>query len=138
MLAALEAEHAAVFAYGVLGAFTNPSRADQVAVDSAAHRARRDATIDLLTSLGETVPPPAAGYRLPAEVTDQVPAAQMAELVETDTAVAWRAAVERADDAQVRTFAIDALGETAVRLARWRAALGAEPATLPLPGTPDE
>ena len=47
---ALRAEHAAVYAYGLIAAFSNPARIGDISADAAAHRARRDATIDALTA----------------------------------------------------------------------------------------
>lgn len=136
LIDALKAEYAAVFAYGVIAAFANPQRADQVARDAAAHRARRDSTVDALTAASVTAPEPEAGYTIPFPVDDQIPAARLAETVETDCAAAWRSVVERADAEHTRGTAIDALTETAVRLANWRTLLGTAPPTVPFPGQP--
>jgi len=43
---ALSAEYAAVYAYGIIAAYANHDRDKLVSESTAAHRARRDATID--------------------------------------------------------------------------------------------
>lgn len=133
---ALAAEHAAVFGYGVVAAFAEPSRAAEVAADTAAHRARRDATAEALRAAGVEPPVAAPGYTVPFPVTDPVQAAQLALQIETDTAVAWRSVIERARSEPTRATALDALTETALRAARWRTALGIVPPTVALPGQP--
>ncbi|WP_068160719.1 ferritin-like domain-containing protein [Rhodococcus phenolicus] len=133
---ALNAEHAAVFGYGLVAAFSNPARGDEVSADTAAHRARRDATIDALTAANVTPPVAAAGYTVPFPVTDPVSAAQLAVQIETDVAVAWRSVVERATTEPTRGTAVDALTESALRGARWRVNLGVAPPTVALPGQP--
>lgn len=136
LIAALEAEHAAVFAYGVIAAFANPARSAQVDADVAAHRAMRDALVDSLKSAGITPPRAAAGYSTPFPVVDPVSAAQLAAQTEFDVAVAWRSVVENGDTPETRSFATDALTATAIRCAVWRSALGIDPWTLAFPGRP--
>ncbi|AMY18799.1 MULTISPECIES: ferritin-like domain-containing protein [Nocardiaceae] len=133
---ALAAEHAAVFAYGVVAAFSNPTRDPLVAQYAADHRARRDATIDALTAADVDAPPAAAGYTVPFPVTDAVAAARLAQQVEEDTAVAWRSVIERARSAPTREAAVVALTDAARRAASWRAILGIFPSTVAFPGTP--
>ncbi len=136
LIDALDAEYAAVFAYGIVGAFSNPDRANLVAANTAAHRARRNATIDALTAASVTAPEPQAGYTVPFPVVDPVSAAQLAATVEAETAVAWRSVIERAQSEHTRGVGIDALTEAAVRLANWRMILGTAPPTMPFPGQP--
>jgi hypothetical protein len=131
---ALAAEHSAVFGYGVVSAFADPARADDVATDTAAHRARRDATIDALISVGVDPPVAAPGYTVPFPVIDPSSAARLALQIETDTAVAWRSVVERARSEPARANAIEALTDTAVRAAHWRTHLGIVPPSVPFPG----
>ncbi|WP_138999059.1 ferritin-like domain-containing protein [Rhodococcus zopfii] len=133
---ALNVEHAAVFGYGVVAAFSNPARGGEVSADTAAHRARRDATIDALTAANVTPPVAAPGYTVPFPVTDPISAAQLAVQIETDVAVAWRSVVERATAESTRGAAIEALTESALRGARWRVNLGVAPPTVALPGQP--
>ncbi|MEG8178906.1 ferritin-like domain-containing protein [Nocardia terpenica] len=131
---ALNAEYTAVFAYGVIAAYASAERNKIVAEYLAAHRARRDATIDALKSLGAPVPAPAAAYNTPFPVNDPIPAAKLAVTVESDTAATWRSVVERCDSPALRRTATDALTECAVRLATWQSILGTNPATASFPG----
>ncbi|MGV9678325.1 ferritin-like domain-containing protein [Nocardia sp. NPDC003482] len=131
---ALEAEYAAVYAYGLIAAYASRERTKIVAEYTAAHRARRDATIDQLKSLGASIPAPAAAYTPPFPVDDPIPAAKLAVTVESDTAAAWRSVVERTTTSELRHTAIEALTESAVRLATWQTILGTNPATAVLPG----
>ncbi|WP_280257363.1 ferritin-like domain-containing protein [Nocardia wallacei] len=133
---ALSAEYAAVYAYGVIAAYAAAERNQVVAEFTAAHRARRDATADILKSLGANVPAPAAAYPPPFAVNDPIPAAKLAVTVESETAVAWRSVVERATSPDIRRTGADALTECALRLTTWQAILGTNPPTIPFPGKP--
>ncbi|MFI1917192.1 ferritin-like domain-containing protein [Nocardia sp. NPDC020380] len=133
---ALSAEYAAVYAYGVIAAYANTDRAKLVAEYTAAHRARRDATIDALKAAGAPVPDSAAAYTAPFPVDDPIPAAKLAVTVESDCAVAWRSVVEQSDLPATRRTGIEALTDSAVRLANWQAILGTNPATIAFPGKP--
>ncbi len=133
---ALRAEHAAIFAYGIVAAYSNPTRAGQIAADTAAHRARRDATIDALTAAAVAAPPTEPGYTVPFPVTEPTAAIRLAVEVEEDTATAWLSVIERAQSESTRATAVDALTESAVRAANWRAVLGVAPPTVAFPGRP--
>ncbi|WP_280299089.1 DUF4439 domain-containing protein [Nocardia neocaledoniensis] len=132
--AALDREYAAVYSYGVVAAYANADRARLVAEFSAAHRARRDATVELLEASGSAPAAPAAAYNPPFPVDDPIPAAHLAVAVESDCAAAWYAVVEQASDETVRAAATEALTEAAVRRARWQAILGATPVSTAFPG----
>ena len=143
---ALAAEHAAVYAYGVVAAFALASRREAVAAATRAHATRRDALTDALTDDGATAPLSAPGYALPAAVTDAVTAMRLAVTLEDDTALAWRSVLERSDPVsaspaprafEVRTTAVTALTDCAVRAAGWRLVLGTAPATRAFPGQPN-
>jgi len=134
---ALAAEHAAVWAYGLAGAFLADSLAEQQAEAAAAHRARRDATERMLLDAGAQPVPPEPGYLTPEPVTDAASALRLAITVETDAAEAWRSVIERSPaDPALRRSALDALTAAAVRATRWRAAAGDEPPTVTFPGAP--
>lgn len=133
---ALDAEYAAVYAYGLIAAHTSPEQRRTVNEHTAGHRARRDATADLLLSGGGDAPPAEPAYTVPVEVTDPASAAQLAIVVETDTAVAWRAVVERAATETTRRTGVEALTESAGRRAAWQASAGIAPATTAFPGRP--
>jgi hypothetical protein len=132
---ALAAEHAAVYAYGVLGArLAGTARTEAVAAE-AAHRARRDALLRRLADTGATPSPAAPAYTLPFAVPNARAALRLAVLVEERTAAAWRAAVPGTAAAD-RATVVAALSECAVRAARWRQRSSATtPATVPFPGS---
>ncbi|QDQ97672.1 ferritin-like domain-containing protein [Tomitella fengzijianii] len=134
---ALGAEDGALYAYGTATAFAQPDRLPQIAEHAAAHRARRESVIAILTAAGAGVPPSAAGYTLPFPVDDPVSAARLAATSEHDCAVAWRSALEHAKSPEVRDFSATALADAAVRAGKWRVALGITPATVAFPGTPE-
>lgn len=135
LAAALAAEHAAVYGYGLVAAFALDERAGVVAEAADVHRTRRNAVTDRLAAAGAPAPPSEAGYTVPLAVSDAVSAAQLAELVEAGCARAWRSVLERSEPGELRGTAVAALTDTAVRATGWRVALGATPATTAFPGT---
>ncbi|MFD4181098.1 ferritin-like domain-containing protein, partial [Rhodococcus sp. NPDC058514] len=124
------------YAYGNSAAFSTPPRIGENTPPPPAHRARRDATIDALTAAGVRAPAADSGYTVPFPVVDPITAIRLAVQVEADTAVAWRSVIERAESEHTRGAAVDALTETALRAANWRAILGMAPPTVPFPGQP--
>jgi len=137
LVAALAAEHAAIYAYGPVGAgLGEDGDADAAREAEAVHRQRRDALVVLLDQRGVDPPPAEPAYELPFPVTGGTSARRLAVLVEERVGVVWRAAladVTRAD----REVVLEALVDSAVRATRWRVAAGVEPATVPFPGAPD-
>ncbi|HEX5347420.1 MAG TPA: ferritin-like domain-containing protein [Pseudonocardiaceae bacterium] len=134
---ALGAEHAAVWVYGVVGAFVPDALSRRLAEAATAHQARRDATQRILIDAGAAPVPPEPGYLTPEPVTDAASALRLAITAETDAAAAWRSVVERSPaDADLRGTALEALTDAAVRATRWRATVGATPLTVPFPGAP--
>lgn len=129
----LEAAHASVYGYGVLGARLEDAtrRTALRAVDS--HRARRDQLSALLRRHGAQVPVGEPAYDV--AVRDRVEALRLAVRLEEGTAVRWRDLVAGTDDASLRTLGVAGLTETAVRATGWRLLAGTRPATVALPGT---
>lgn len=125
---ALAAEHAAVYAYGVIGAHLDGSELALAHEADLAHREARDTVADLISDAGATPDPAAAAYRLPKPVTDRAGALALAVEIETKVAAVWRATLAAVPDAD-RATALDALIQTAVRAAEWRAA--ANPSASP-------
>ncbi|MGH3938097.1 MAG: ferritin-like domain-containing protein [Pseudonocardiaceae bacterium] len=135
--AALAAEHAAVWAYGLVGAFLADELAGQLAEAAAAHRSRRDDTERVLIDAGAQPVRAEPGYLTPEPVTDNASALRLTITVETDTAAAWRSVIERGPaEPQLRRAALDGLTTAAVRAVRWRTVAGSTPATVPFPGAP--
>jgi hypothetical protein len=134
---ALAAEHAAIWVYGVVGAFVSDALDSQLNQAATAHQARRDATERVLIDAGAPPVPPEPGYLTPEPVTDAASALRLAITAETDAAAAWRSVVERSPaDPGLRGAALDALTGAAVRATHWRATAGTKPATVPFPGAP--
>ena len=108
LMAAVVAEHAAIFGYGPVGA-------------------RLDASTVTLAQAAE------AAYALPAPVTDQASALKLAIMIEERTAAIWRAALidTTGDD---RRLAVDGLIDAAIRATRFRKAAGVTPTTVAFPG----
>jgi Domain of unknown function (DUF4439) len=134
--AALGAEHAAIWVYGLVSAFLPEQFDVPVNEGSTAHRARRDATERLLADAGETPRPPEPAYVAPKPVTDQASALGVLVVAESDSAVAWRAVLERTEDRELRKTALEALTAAAVRATRWRRAAGQRPSAPAFPGQP--
>ncbi|GAA4447917.1 ferritin-like domain-containing protein [Phytohabitans houttuyneae] len=130
---ALDAEHAAIFAYGPIGVRLDTASAADARQAEATHRARRDALVLRLTALGTTPPPAAPSYTLPYPVTDRAAALKLATEIEERTAAVWRAALPETTEDD-RASALAALTDCAVRATRWRRRAGISPATVPFPG----
>ncbi|MFF9572560.1 ferritin-like domain-containing protein [Streptomyces sp. NPDC014685] len=117
--AALAAEHAAVYGYGVVGARVDGKRRAEARSAHHAHRARRDVLARTVRDLsGEPVAARAA-YALPFTVADPAAAVRLAALLEDRVANVYSDLV-RAAEGPLRREAADALREAAVRAVRWR------------------
>lgn len=124
--AALAAEHAAIYGYGVVGGRVDAADRDEVREVLAAHRARRDALRRAVRERGGTPVAAAAGYALPDAVTDATAALELAGTLEEDLTTRY-ADLVGASVGAVRREAAQALAEAAVRVARWRGAVSAFP-----------
>ncbi|MFY9920219.1 MAG: ferritin-like domain-containing protein [Mycobacterium sp.] len=131
---AVTTEHAVIYGYGLVSAHSTPDDNDLVAAAMAEHRERREAAVEMLEGRGIDPPLPAAGYQLPMQVDKPTDAANLAVRMEEDSAAAWRAVLEQATTADERTFAVNALTQTAVAAARWSRVLGVWPITVAFPG----
>ncbi|QSB13489.1 ferritin-like domain-containing protein [Natronosporangium hydrolyticum] len=132
---ALVAEHAAVFAYGPVGAWLAEDDAETARDAEEAHRARRDLLLLTLAERDVPAPTPEPGYELPFPVTDEDSARELALLVEERVAGVWRAALPQLAPAD-RELAVTALIDAAVRATGWRQSAGVTPAVVPFPGAP--
>ncbi|UCM90788.1 ferritin-like domain-containing protein [Streptomyces marincola] len=117
--AALAAEHAAVYGYGVVGGRIGEERGAEAREAHTAHRSRRDQLHRAVRDLGGEPVAAAAGYALPFEVTDSAGAVELAVELETRLAGCY-ADLVLATSGEARGAAAAALRETAVRAARWR------------------
>lgn len=134
--AALAAEEAAIYAYGVIGVnLTAQSDRTEARSAEAGHRNRRDVLVSRLAELSASAAPAPAGYDLPFPVTDRASALRLAVQVEDGVAQAWRASLPATEGAD-RATALSALTDAAVRATRWRRRADVAPLTMPFPGRP--
>lgn len=117
--AALAAEHAAVYGYGVVGGRIREGRRTEAKSAYDAHRARRDALAREVRDLGGTPAAAAAGYALPFPVPDSDAAVRLAAELEDRVAGVYSDLVRATVDGR-RSMAAEALREAAVRAVRWR------------------
>lgn len=143
--AALAAEHAAVYGYGVVGGRIVEARRDEARSAYDAHRARRDALRRTVRDLGGRPEPAAAAYALPFDVPDSPAAVRLAAELEDRVAAVYADLVRSSTGAR-RREAAGALREAAIRSVRWRGTgvafpglpERAAPARRSPSGTPDE
>jgi hypothetical protein len=107
--AALAAEHAAVYGYGVVGGRIGERRRAE---------ARRDALVRAVRDLGAAPVAASAAYELPFPVGDGAAAVRLAARLEERLAGVYSDLVRAATGAR-RADAAGALRETAVRAVRW-------------------
>ncbi len=125
--AALGAEHAAVYGYGVVGGLIGEARRSEARAAYDAHRARRDELARAVRALGGTPVAAAAGYALPFPVSDSVGAVRLAADLEERVAGVYSDLV-RATMGERRRKGAEGLREAAVRAVRWRGG------SVPFPG----
>ncbi|MFD5266069.1 ferritin-like domain-containing protein [Streptomyces sp. NPDC058335] len=116
--AALAAEHAAVYGYGVVGGRIREGRRTEARAAYDAHRARRDALAREVRDLGTEPIAASAAYALPFAVPDSAAAVRLAAELEERVAGVYSDLVRAATGAR-RREAAEALREAAVRAVRW-------------------
>jgi hypothetical protein len=117
--AALAAEHAAVYGYGVVGGRIREERRTEARAAYDAHRARRDTLARVVRDLGAEPVAASAAYALPFPVPDSAAAVRLAAELEDRVAGVYSDLV-RASGGARRREAAGALREAAVRAVRWR------------------
>ncbi|GAA1681627.1 hypothetical protein GCM10009765_33480 [Fodinicola feengrottensis] len=133
--AALAGEHAANYAYGVIGAHLTGNDLALAQDSQTAHQHRRDSLVTQLTAAGVIPQAASAAYKLPFAVTTGADGRRLAVTLEERLAGLWRAAVPATQGAD-RQAAVQALTETAVRATQWRQrATPNSPATVAFPGS---
>lgn len=135
--AALAAEHAALWAYGLVAA-NDPKGASAVATAVASHQGSRDVAANLIVQGGATPVGPDPAYTTPNPVTDPASAMALALVIESDCAAAWRSVAGHTDDSTLRGTALSQLTDCAMRMVSWRQAAGITPVTIPFPGAPTQ
>ena len=128
----LEAEHAAVYGYGVLGARLDEDARELALLAYDSHRVRRDQLAARLRERGGDPEPPPPAYDVAVPGVDQ--ALALAVRLEEGVALRWRDLVGGTDERPLRELGLAGLTECAVRAAQWRRRAGTSPATVALPG----
>ncbi|KDN19059.1 ferritin-like domain-containing protein [Amycolatopsis rifamycinica] len=131
---ALAAEHAAVWVYGLVGAFLPGDFGDAEKSGAAEHALRRDFLQTTLSAAGATPVAPEAAYVPKKPVTDAKSASQVVATAEADCASAWLAVIDHTDDAGLRTTALHALVAASRRGTPWRSEAGEKPVAIAMPG----
>jgi hypothetical protein len=129
--AALAAEQAACYGYGVVGARLAASAAGAGTADAdwVAHQLARDQLSALITAAGATPAPAPVAYQLPARVQTSAEARSLAVTLEDGVARAYLALVAVPDRA-LRALGSRELTAAALRTAAW------QHATVAFPGLP--
>ncbi|MDP4509446.1 ferritin-like domain-containing protein [Nonomuraea turcica] len=124
---ALAAEHAALFAYGLLGARTSGSLRDRMSAAFDAHRARRDQLRGFITTRGGRPIEPDASYALPFFPSNATLAAKLAAHLESGVTAAYLE-LAAAQDVSLRRYAALAMQEAVTRAYSFRPA---QPSAFP-------
>ncbi|QSB06242.1 DUF4439 domain-containing protein [Natronoglycomyces albus] len=129
----LNAEYAAIYAYGAYSHYLGGPTADMAEAIEEQHRQRRDRLLVWFAENDAQPPTPQPAYELDQaqDGTDAV-AALMA--TEEAVATAWRSVVHT-DEVDQRKICVEMLCAAASTLVRWRVAAGEIP-TQPWPGRP--
>ncbi|WP_238014713.1 ferritin-like domain-containing protein [Dactylosporangium sp. AC04546] len=133
LIAALQAEHAAIYGFGIAGPKLDSGTIGLARTAETAHRNRRDALVVRLSGAGVTAPAAAPAYQMPFPVTDRASALKLAVLIEERTAAQWRLALP-VTAGEVRKLSLDALVDCATRAVAFRQAAGTTPVSVPFPG----
>jgi hypothetical protein len=124
--AALAAEHAAIYGYGVTGAMLTGSAKSLAYADWRAHQLARDTLAAMIAKLGAAPVAASAAYALPFRVTGASSARRLAAALEEGVTRAYLALVA-VNDPALRTFGAHAMQAPAGRAAAWRGSTVAFP-----------
>ena len=127
--AALAAEQAACYGYGVVGAYLSGSAAARADSDWVAHELARDSLSAAITAAGADPVPAAVAYQMPIQVRSAVQAVALAVILEQRVAEAYIGLVGLND------LTLRALGARQIRGAALRATTWSH-ATAAFPGLP--
>jgi hypothetical protein len=123
---ALAAEHAAVYGYGVVGAYLSGTSRASATSDWVAHQNARDELEAMLRSGGSEPEPAAVAYQLPIPVRTPAAAVSLAVIVEERVATAYLGLVALNTPA-LRELGALQLRACALRAASWRGSTVAFP-----------
>ncbi len=128
--AALAAEHAAIYGYGVAGAQLTGPRQAAAQRDWNEHQQARDTLVSLLHAHGAAPVAAATGYQLPFPVRSARAAQALAALLEDRVTTAYLGLVGLTD-LSLRAFGAQAVQAAALRAAAWRRQTVAFPGLTP-------
>jgi len=132
--AALAAEDAAIFGYGVAGAHLTGSSQAAAGQYWAAHNEARDTLAAMISRLGMTPVAAQSSYQIPFPVQDATSAMALTAYLEDGVTRAYLGIVAVSDQ-RLRNFGALAMQDCAQRAAFWRGSTQAFPG-LAAPGTP--
>ncbi|MEV4381517.1 ferritin-like domain-containing protein [Streptosporangium sp. NPDC049644] len=130
--AALAAEHAAVYAYGVIAARSTGRLRTEMTAAYNAHRARRDQLRTMIIEMGGTPAEPTAVYELPVTPSTAAQAVELAVLVERRVTGTYLELTASADTA-LRKMAALAMQECVTRSYGLRPEIDTFPGMPPAP-----
>jgi hypothetical protein len=124
--AALAAEQAASYGYGIVGAHLTGTHFAAAFADSIAHQRARDSLTAMIMARGGQLRPAAPVYRMPIAVQTAAQARSLAIVLERQVTAAYLGLVALAEPV-LRRFGADQMRAAAIRSARW----GARPQAFP-------
>jgi hypothetical protein len=127
---ALTAEHAAIYGYGVVGAYLAGSMQATATSDWVAHQVARDRLEAVLRSLGAQPTAAAVAYQLPVPVRNASEAVALAVVLEDRIATAYLGLVALSN-VSIRDFGAMQVQASAMRAAAWRGGTVAFPGMTP-------
>jgi Domain of unknown function (DUF4439) len=127
---ALAAEYAAVYGYGVVGAYLTGSMQATATADWVAHQEAGDALQAMVRARGAQPAAAAVAYRLPVTVQTAAQAVSLAAVIEDRIATAYLSLVAVSSPA-VRDYGARQVQAAALRAASWSGS------TVAFPGMPD-
>ena len=128
--AALAAENAAIFGYGVAGAHLTGSSQAAAERDWTVHNQARDALAAMISARGAEPAAAQAYYQLPFRVHDVPSAVRLAAYLEDGVTRAYLGLVAVSDQ-RLRRFGAMAMQDAAQRAASWRGSTQAFPGMSP-------
>lgn len=129
--AALAAENAAVYGYGVAGAHLTGSSQATAEKDWTGHNEARDTLAAMISARGAVPAAAQAYYQLPFRVHDTASAVRLAAYLEDGVTRAYLGLVAVSDQ-RLRRFGAMAMQDAAQRAASWRGSTQAFPGLGPL------
>jgi len=131
--AALAAEQAASYGYGVAGAHLTGARYTEAVSDWIAHQRARDDLTNMISVFGGQAYPAAAAYQLPVAVRTAAKAITLAIILEQQVTAAYLSIVALPIP-PLRAYAASQMQAAAIRAARWSDRSEAFPGLEAFPG----